>query len=61
MLHDPDVWRALADERVQTLIRDASAVRMKNGRQPFPRGRLALLLRERRIVSTPGGLLPTRD
>jgi hypothetical protein len=45
MLHDPDVWRAVAEERVQGLIRDATSSRRGNSRQPSPRGRVAVLLR----------------
>jgi hypothetical protein len=46
MLQDPDIWRAMAEERFQSLVRDAHAARRRPGHHPpSPRGRLAVLLR----------------
>jgi hypothetical protein len=45
VLQDPDIWRAMAEERFQSLVRDARVARRSSGRHPSPRGRLAVLLR----------------
>jgi hypothetical protein len=45
VLQDPDIWRAMAEERVQSLIRDARAAHRRPGRHASSRRRLAVLLR----------------